>query len=489
MKFSLFACLLIVVGCGSNPPTTDTTAADEPAPLAVEMATVTARNVNDTIAVDGSLVLPEGAITNLAPSTAGKLTEVNFKEGDHVTAGQLLAKIDTRTLVAQGQSAIAGAASASATARQSDLAYQAAIADQRAAEVTAKLALEVAVADGKSTVDQAALDLQKLKAGARPQEIAQAQQAVDQARVARDKAKLDTDRDQRLLSEGLVAGSQVDASQAALLTAESSLKSAQSAFDLVKAGNRIEDIQAGEVRLKAARELASKQVAQARAALAQARAGTLALSAKAQEATAAHLSATQKQSDAQAAIAGISAGELRSPISGYVVRRFLNKGDVADATTPVFTIARSKPSADFTGNVSPEDARKIRVGMPLLLPGMSGRVSAIGQPDPETGLIPIRAHLDGGTAVGGFVTARVVVTELTNIASVQTAAILAREGQTVVFVVEGDSVKMTEVESGPESKGFTAILKGVSAGKKIVVLGGHELSDGARVVDAAKAEK
>jgi len=475
---------VLLVGCGT-PSAPKEAAAEEPAPVAVQIASAQRRDVQDTLSVDGSLVLPEGATSKLAPTVAGKLVEVSVKEGDRVSAGQLLARVDTRALVAQSQSAQAGAASASATAIQSDLALKAAQSDQGAAVRAARLALDVAVASGKASVEQAAVELQRLRAGARPQEVAQAQLAVDQARITRNKAKSDADRDQRLLAEGLVAGSQADASQAALQTAESALASAQAALDLVREGARPEEIRASELRLSAARSLAAKQNAQARAALTQAEAGRLGVLAKAQEAVATRLAAGQKAADARAAAASISSGEIRSPISGYVIRRFLNPGDTADATTPVLAVSSIRPTADFIGNVSPDDARKIHEGMPVLVGDFSGRVSSVGEADPATGLVPVRAHLAGGVRAGGFATARIVLSTLKGTTVVPSGAVLSREGKDSVFVVQNGVAHLKDVQLGPEQGGQTAIRSGISPGSQVVVLGGHELSDGAKV-EAAK---
>lgn len=487
MRRTLFPFLFlsaVLAGCGK--PAVEEAASDEPATVTVEMATVERKDVQDILSVDGNLVAPEGATSRLAPSVAGKLTLVSVKEGDRVTAGQLLAQIDTRSLVATSQSAAAGAASASATAAQTDLALKAAQSDQASAVQAAQLALDLAIADGKSTVDQATIELQRLRAGARPQEIAQAQQAVDQARIARDKAKLDADRDARLFKEGLVAGSQADASAAALRTAESALASAQSALDLVRAGNRAEDIRASEMRLTSARQLAAKRVDQARAALRQAEAGRLNIAAKSQEAVAARLAAQQKSADARAAASAISTGEIRSPISGFVVKRLLNPGDVADTTTPVLIISATRPVGDFVGNVSPEEAARVQSGMNVLIGGGRGVVASVGVADPTTGLVPIRAHVSGGGAAGGFATASIVLSTLRNSPVVPKGAVLSRDGKDVVFVAKDGTAHLTEVELGPEQGGFVAIKKGVSPGQTVVVLGGHELSDGAKVEAAKK---
>ncbi|CAN5393908.1 efflux RND transporter periplasmic adaptor subunit [soil metagenome] len=483
-KQPLFLAMLLL-GCRAATPS-DATAADEPAPVAVDLATVETRSVQDTLAVDGSVVLPEGALSRLAPTVAGKLVEVGVKEGDRVVAGQLLARIDTRALVAQSQSAAAGAASASATADQSALSLKAAQADQEAAVRAAQLALEVATAEGRSSIETAQADLRLLRAGARPQEIAQAQQGVDQARIARDKAKLDADRDARLLKEGLVAGSQADASQAALQTAESALRSSQSSLDLVRSGNRPEEIRASELRLASARELSSKKIDQARATLRQAEAGRLSVSAKAQEVTAARLAAQQKQADARAAAAGIATGEIRSPISGVVVKRFLNPGDTADTTTPVLAVAASGATADFVGNLSPEEAARVTAGMRVLFGKSVGTVASVGEADLTTGLVPIRAHLASASIAGGFATVQIVLSTLRGAAVIPKGAVLSREGKDVVFVAKDGTAHLTEVELGPEQNGLVAVRKGVLAGQKVIVLGGHELSDGAKIKAAEK---
>ena len=483
MKRLAFLAILLV-GCG-GPTTPPEAASDEPTPVAVELATAKRSDVQETLAVDGSLVMPEGASSKLASAVAGKLFEVRVKEGDHVVAGQLLARIDTRSLVAQSESAVTGAAAASATAVQGDLALQAAREEQKSALQAARLAVGVAVAEGKANVEQAEIELQRLRAGARPQEIAQAQQAYEQARIARDKAKADADRDALLLKEGLVAASEAEVSRAAWQTAESALQSAQSALELVRAGNRSEDIQASALRLASARKLAAKLVDQAQAQLRLAEAGRLTIAAKTQEVVASRLAAQQKVADARVAAIGVATGEIRSPMSGYVVRRYLNVGDSVDPTTPVLAISAVNPSADFVGGLSASEGRRVLPGMVLTAEGMTGFVTAIGEADPATGLIPIRAHLRRQARAGGFVTARIVLATIKGATVIPKGAVLSRDGKDVVFVAKDGAAHLTEVEIGPEQDAMVAIRHGISPGDTVVVLGGHELSDGQKI-EAAK---
>lgn len=480
----------VLFGCSrAAPSTADAAPAAEEAPSAkVVMAKAVRGDVRDTLSIDGNFARPEGATSRLAPVAGGRLLSVTVKEGDRIVAGQILARLDGRALAAQSQSAAAGAASASATAAQTELSLRAAQADQLSAVRAARIALDVAISEGRAAVQTAQADLRTLLAGRPPQEIAQAEQAVQAARVARDKARLDADRDRRLLAEGLVAGSQADASAAALATADTGVRSAQAALDLVRAGARPQELRAARERLGSARDLARKRESAARATLAQAESGRLAVDAKRQEVAAARLTAAGKSADARVAAAGALTTEIRSPLTGVVVRRFLNPGDVTDPTTPVLAVAQTLPQTDFVGNVSPEEAARVEVGMVALLPALTGRVVAVGEADPATGLVPVRVRCAGTAPNGGFATARIVLRTVRGAPTVPKAALLARHGKNVVFVVRDGVAHRTEVETGPEENGRVAILKGVSAGASVVVLGGLELSDGTRVEAAEPAK-
>ena len=71
------------------------------------------------------------------------------------------------------------------------------------------------------------------------------------------------------------------------------------------------------------------------------------------------------------------------------------------------------------------------------------------------------------------------------------AALLSRDGKSVVFTVNGEKAKETPVSVGAETESGVEIRSGLSAGAKVVTVGGYELSGGAKiqVEKPAEAEK
>ena len=80
--------------------------------------------------------------------------------------------------------------------------------------------------------------------GSRPEEIAEANAAVDQAKADLKNATANMQRDKELAGTNALSQQAIDDAEAKYLLDKAKLDSAQSAFDLVKLGPRIEDIDA-----------------------------------------------------------------------------------------------------------------------------------------------------------------------------------------------------------------------------------------------------
>jgi len=139
----------------------------------------------------------------------GRIATITVDEGVRVKAGQILASLDTRPFTD---------------------------------------ALNVAEAQ----VGTASAELDKLRHGNRPQDIAQAQALVADRTATVAQARAEYERRRDLVKTGAVSQALFDASQAQFLAAQAQLHSAEQALSLQRAGARREDIEAASAQLATA---------------------------------------------------------------------------------------------------------------------------------------------------------------------------------------------------------------------------------------------
>ena len=509
LSLSIPALGLTLSGCskGSAPATEAAGEAEKSAPVAVEMAAPTVQAVEITVSAQGALTPAQGAIARVTAPVAGRLTAVLVHEGDHVHSGQLIARIDNRPQQAAAISARAAVTVASGQARSAALAATAAAADNQAAVRTARLMLDAAIQDrnaqiqqAQNVLDSAQTDLTKTKAGARPQEISQAQQTVTQAEVTRSRAQTELDRQQFLFDKGVAAKRVLEDATTSLAVASSTLTSTQQALSLLKAGARPEDLRAAELRVEGARNaLTASQksgdarVLQARAALQQAEQSKLQVAVKQQDALATQDMTRQKSADLAAAQATANYAEILAPMDGNVTKRSANPGDMADPAIPFLEISNPH-GLNMIANLPVEDGLKVRAGMEAHitsadLPGKSyaGRVLSIGQVDPQSNLMTVRITVAGSGAnlrAGAFVTADIVLRQIARAVVVPKSAVVTQDGKPTVFTIGADSTAHAHlVEVGPEVEDgkMVALLKGIEPKEQVVTSGNYELTEGAKI--------
>lgn len=158
-----------------------------------------------------------------------------------------------------------------------------------------------ALAAAVAGVAQARAQLDELEHGNRPQQIAQAREAVRQTEATDANAHAELIRQQTLLPGGTTSQHAVDAARAASDAADASLAAARQQLDLMQVGSRKEDIAAGKARLDAA--LAAQ--AQAETALADTR--------------------------------------LYAPADAIVFSRVREAGSMVSPTTPILTLSLTTP--------------------------------------------------------------------------------------------------------------------------------------------------
>ena len=167
---------------------------------------------------------------------------------------------------------------------------------------------------------------------------------------------------------------------------------------------------------------------------------------------------------------------VKSPIDGIILSRTTNIGDVA-GDAPMFTIAdMNELWVEF--HVFSQDSDRIKSGVPV---SVSSSECEKNQDTTIQALLPIteassqtllaRAtirNLDSHWLPGMSVRGDVVINSSDVPITVKTTALQQMEGQTVVFVREGEDFKMRPVKTGASDKVWTEITDGLKVGETYV---------------------
>lgn len=174
-------------------------------------------NNDNSLTLYGNVDIRE---VQLAFRQPGRVKQMFFEEGDAVTAGTLLATLDTQPF-------------------------------------------EDSLAAAEANVQLAIAEANKLRSGMRPQEIEQSRALLNQALASQANAENHFRRQNELLPSGASTQQDVDAARASFDKALAVAEAAQAALSQATEGFRSEDIAAGEARLASAQAA----LAQARTAL------------------------------------------------------------------------------------------------------------------------------------------------------------------------------------------------------------------------------
>jgi HlyD family secretion protein len=229
---------------------------------------------------------------------AGRVEERLVSEGQEVKAGQLVARLDS-----------------------SDLARE--IAQRRAQSAAAQSALA------------------ELKAGSRPEEIAQAEAALERARADGDRARLEFERQKKLYEREVISTREFDQAKTAYDAAEARIREVKELLALVRKGPRQEKIDQAGAALEQARQAL---------ALAETRMGY---------------------------------ATLYAPGSGIVLAEAVEPGEFVSPGTPVITIGDLK-SVFLRAYINETDLGRVKTGQAVRIktdtfPGKAyqGRISFI----------------------------------------------------------------------------------------------------------------
>ncbi len=260
------------------------------------------RRSPNALRVSGNIEVTEAEVSFKLP---GRVLERLVDEGQTVKAGQLVARLDSAELAQE------------AALRRADAqAAQAALAEMEAGSRPEE------IAQAQAAGEQAKARLDEMLAGSRPQEVAAAEAALRRAQSEAERARLDEERYAGLYKRNIVSAQQYDAARTASRTVLERQHEAEEQMKLVRAGPRQE------------------QIAQARAAWQQAdeRYALVRKGPRREQIDQGRARHEQVRQALAVAETRLGYATLASPLSGVVLSKNAEPGEIVAAGTPIVTV-------------------------------------------------------------------------------------------------------------------------------------------------------
>jgi HlyD family secretion protein len=416
-----------------------------------------------TVSVTDSGTLQPYAQVEVRSRSTGTVVDLRVQAGDRVTKGQLLAVLDDKDARANYETAVA-----TLTNSQAKMDSSRRTLDATRGQNTTK------ITQAEDALRTAQAQLTQVLAGSRPEEIAQAREALQQTQAAATLARQNLDRTQNLYTQGLVAHQDQDQAQSQYDTAQAGVRAAQAKLNELQAGSTPEAI-----------AVARAQVRQAESALANARSARLQEDALAADVAASQAQVRSSLGNVAQARDHVNESQVTAPIDGIVATLAVQVGQsviggVSSGGTLVMTIADTRV-IEANVQVDETDIAQVRVGMPVrvtadALPGrtFNGKVNRIAPQAIVTQNVaqfnvivdiedPDRLLRLGMSADGQF-----IVAERQNVLLVPAEAVRGKDAK-VVLVVEGQKLAAVAVETGITDGRQVEIVKGLEEGQAVFV--------------------
>ncbi|NQT18270.1 MAG: efflux RND transporter periplasmic adaptor subunit [Planctomycetes bacterium] len=302
---------------------------------------------------------------------------------------------------------------------------------------------------GQAALAVAEAKLADLKAGARPEEVAQARETVTQLEECSVFARNDLERVQKLAESGSVPGEEVGKAR---------VSSVKCQTELVSAKERLAMLQAGPTETQIAIQEALVQEAAAKLAVA---------NAKLAECT------------------------IPAPFAGTVTKVHVRPGDLATVRTPLLEMMETS-SLVVRFAVPESQAWLIKQGADVSIrfdayPGrqFAGRVvRTYPELDDSSRTRTVEASLVEAIDLlpGMFARTAVTIRRVEDACIVSDKAILSMpNGDAVVFIADGGRAVLRKVELGIEDGSKVQVLGGVQHGENVIIAGNETLKNGMEI--------
>ncbi len=456
--------------------------------LDLDKLTVVAKTEALQLKVTASGTIEPIRSVNISPKNAGRLVELYVEQGDSVSAGQLLARMESRDVSAQRTQAEGRIAQIQArlqelaagdSNRDNDIA--ASRVDQARSDLAAaESRLGEAVAAATNTSGERS----QVRAG-----IAENQAQSDEAQATLRLARSQFKRNQQLANEGAISRDRLDELQAAVFRAEAAAARTQATVS--RGGAAVDRLESNIAAAQARVRQAEISVSQARERLQQSQLELDRSRApkRPEQLDQVRAELIQAQGQLQSIDVQQSDTEIRAPFSGTITQRYAQPGAFVTPTTA----ASSTASATSTSIVAIAEGIEVIANIPevdvdQIKPGQSVEIRVDAYPDqPFQGKVRLIAPaaikeqnvtsfqirvsvLDSKLLRSGMNADLTFIGGKTaNSLVVPTVAIITREGETgVIFSAEGEP-EFKPVTIGTTVDNKTQILKGLGENDRVFI--------------------
>ena len=418
----------------------------------------------------------------IAAKVTGRIDYLKFHEGDRVSEGQVLVRINPSEAEAnlrQQQAALAEAryrlSQAKITQNPNNVSVATQLRQQEAGVASAQADYNQVSQNYQAQIESADAAVSNMDAAVRSA----------QANLANARAKYD--RADKLYKQGFIAAQDVD-------DAKTALGVQQAAVDAATAQRNAARKQADIARTKGKADI---DAAQAR--LLQARAAAEYASANTAQKSAYQESLAALQATVDVAGAGVNAAEarladlvLKAPFDGFVTGHYLDPGAVATAGQPILAVQFMR-QVWVTVPVPEEVSSSISLGLPArvtldALPGreFTGRVTQMNpSADPQSRRFAMKVTLDSPDNVikpGTFAHVVVETNRVRGATVVPREAVQQDKDGSFVMVVDTQNVaRRRAVRPGASAPDVIAIAVGLRPGEKVITMSAYPIKDGQAV--------
>ena len=410
-----------------------------------------------TITANGKIE-PERSI-NISPKNAGVIKSLLVKEGDFVKKGQIIAYMDDSNLQGQLTQAKAGIASAQANLQKLK-------AGNRPQEI----------ATAKAQLEEAEANLRKLITGNRPQDIAQAQARLNRAKATFNQAEAELKRYQGLFNAGAISRQDLTTYQTNRETALAQVKENEQALNLLQIGSRQEDIQQSKAKVKQLQESYNLSKAGSRK----------------EDISRALAEVNSARGSLQTIIAQINDTVIRAPFDGVITKIYSEPGSFVTPNTTGGATSSSLSASilslntnnQLVANIAESNLAKISLGQKVNLKtdaypnqifiGKVSQIAAEATVEQNVTSFEVKAEITSEKKSllrsGMNVEAEFEISQKDNVLVVPTIAVVRESKGTGVYILNDDRKPIfLPIKTGVVVNNKTEVKSGLNGNEKVLL--------------------